>query len=921
MSTHIGPVRLIVIRSGKYDFGEIDLTAPVHMVGPNNVGKTSLIALLQLLYVDSQNHMSFSRPLDESKRYYFPGTDSYVLFEVLTPTGFQVVGAHGLGKVRRNDFERFAYQGRFDPDDFLDRDRRVRGDQEVRSRLAPRGYVVLEPKHLRAALTGLGDAKGVHLGLVPLRHRDQYGRFRALFQHLLRLAQIRQAELKSLLLEIYRGSFRQQTIDLGREVKDQLQIIRQSQQDVRELKALQPDVERLLKAVTARDQARAPLGTLWQQLGSAASEREQELSRCRVANDAEEQGILEQERTTNQQLETDAHAHTERLKRTAKVEGTLARLEADRRRFAGFVLEFKEQEREALEQQITELDVRLHAGGQESPAAIDRRLQRCRRDHRELSARLENLAESVGARMIEILPDREACEALFKLIDARLLQLTCSEAGLLIDDEAGLRRWLAQLQERLRGNVFVGCGVRIDLASLPAPDLDEFLDADRITAERDDLEREIRRLEMAAEAVATTEAMRQERDQLQKQRDTLVRELAEFDAHQHDLAGEPAHREELTAGTRELDALSYSMTMARERLRDIETERRHLEASRETVRRGQSELREILATLVAPNADWAPTDASESAENETAAKDLDFTDLASRYLRLHDEQRRHDDRVQDLLRVIDERTYCRYQGTDEASTVKRLGSEIDALPEKESSTDQLWHALAVGLRSSFKKLWQDLDTLKGHVSKLNRQLGAVTVSNLERVQLVIEERPEWGRRIRDMLDFEDMPLFADPAKAEAAVSEIGALLDRHEQVQLADLFGLQFEVTTVNGRTLRYQNLDSVESNGTTITMKVLINVLMLRELLHRDDVHVPYYLDEASSLDHENLAAIVAYSCERGFVPVLASPDPMEAATHLYFVSEHEGRVVLDPDRSRVTLRALNDDDDRVRQTSEARP
>ena len=325
-------------------------------------------------------------------------------------------------------------------------------------RLAPRGYVVLEPKHLRAALTGVGDSKDVHLGLVPLRHRGHYERFRALFLHLLRLAQIRQAELKSLLLEIYTGSFRQQTIDLGREVKDQLQIIRRNQHDIRELKALQPDVERLLNAVEARDRARAPLPSLWRQVGTAAAQREQELNRNADANDRHEQQLQEQEDTTSTQLATDSQAHTRHLKRQAQIEDALARLEAARQRFSGFIPEFKEQEQASLEQQITELDVRLHAGDLDSPGSIERRLQRCRRTHRELNTRLENLADSVGARVTDIMPDRQACEAVFKLIDARLLQLPCSSAGLLIDDEAGLRRWLTQLDERLRDGVFMGCG-------------------------------------------------------------------------------------------------------------------------------------------------------------------------------------------------------------------------------------------------------------------------------------------------------------------------------------------------------------------------------------------------------------------------------------------------------------------------------
>ena len=278
MKTRFGPTRLVVIRSGKYDYGEIDLTEPVHLVGPNNVGKTSLIALLQLLYVDSQTHMTFSRPLDESKRYYFPDTDSYVLFEVLTPTGFQVVGAHGLGKVKRNDFVRFAYQGRFDVADYLDEQRRVREAAEVKLRLTKHDYIELQPRHLRAALTGIGDNRGVHLGLVPLDQRDQYERFRAVFQHLLRLAQIRQAELKGLLLEIYRNEFRQHSVDLGREVAEQLQIIRTNQDKIRSLKTLQPEVERLLKAVQERDAARGPLTGLWGHLSLAAAGKKQELA-------------------------------------------------------------------------------------------------------------------------------------------------------------------------------------------------------------------------------------------------------------------------------------------------------------------------------------------------------------------------------------------------------------------------------------------------------------------------------------------------------------------------------------------------------------------------------------------------------------------------------------------------------------------
>ena len=53
----VGPTRLILIHAGIYDYGEVEMVRPLHLIGPNNVGKTSLITTLQFLYIDDQRHM------------------------------------------------------------------------------------------------------------------------------------------------------------------------------------------------------------------------------------------------------------------------------------------------------------------------------------------------------------------------------------------------------------------------------------------------------------------------------------------------------------------------------------------------------------------------------------------------------------------------------------------------------------------------------------------------------------------------------------------------------------------------------------------------------------------------------------------------------------------------------------------------
>lgn len=52
MNSTRGPHRLILIHSGVYQFADVEIDQPLHLVAANNVGKTTLIAALQFLYVD-----------------------------------------------------------------------------------------------------------------------------------------------------------------------------------------------------------------------------------------------------------------------------------------------------------------------------------------------------------------------------------------------------------------------------------------------------------------------------------------------------------------------------------------------------------------------------------------------------------------------------------------------------------------------------------------------------------------------------------------------------------------------------------------------------------------------------------------------------------------------------------------------------
>jgi len=106
-------------------------------------------------------------------------------------------------------------------------------------------------------------------------------------------------------------------------------------------------------------------------------------------------------------------------------------------------------------------------------------------------------------------------------------------------------------------------------------------------------------------------------------------------------------------------------------------------------------------------------------------------------------------------------------------------------------------------------------------------------------------------------------------------------------------------VTGDDGKPHHYQDFRQVESDATTITIKVLFNLLVLRSLLREDAqknllCEIPFFLDEIYSLDDVNRHAILATARKLGFVAITAAPESVGEVDALYFLQPQRGRITL---------------------------
>lgn len=888
-----GPKRIILIRAGRYDYAEVVLGQSVHLVGQNNAGKTSLIATLQMLYVANFNEMNFSRPWDETRRYYFRLDTLTILFETVTNDGrFVTVGLRGKGQLGGFQVDRFAFEGSYRKDDFIDETNRVRPFEEVKRRIvAERFYKELEPNEIRSALIGEYGIKQLNMGIVPLRDVGRYGDFAYLFKNLLRLNDLSQKDVKDTLLTVYRHGIRNAIeVDLNREYTDaysalmvekaKLANIRQVALIANHLKAQQ---EKRIRA--SRDLPAlyvAVVGTKARQRTALLEGGERDRERLNVIIEAAEKSKDEWKQLDD---ENDTI-----VRASMTLEDWFREFDEDAAALKDYLPEIEEARRKCLGDEIDTLTARLVTV--RDPKEIETRLSRAQKKLVATIERRDKHALLLGTRLQERLGP-EVMSDLGRIFHPELMRLPLEEEGVSLSDEEALLALLRRIHGRITDGCLVTDGVSIPLDRVASRESVRVADLAMLNEEVADLTSDVRNL---AQELATAKDMAA----VQAKRETLQECLQTSKAlHQRYLRRTEAMTklpQQKKAAETQKKAKEANVA-ARKRLEEkgIERERQKTSINGDIRVRNEQLAKLDNLRLVPPNPSW-PMGMPDPEWPE------DAIELASLYNLTSD---RYSQSEAEVLRILQEAEILNpdgFAGTTDDEKIDSIIEAVDSLGERDKAYREHLSNVIKGMRATFQRMFEALDSLSEAAERFSRTIGNVAISNLRGLSVKIIENTEVTRNYRSVVDAGAADLLSDLADSESAISAIHQAIQRAPVLRLADWFGVQFVVKTADGAETAYNDLSKIESNGTTMSIKALVNIVLIQAMMRdRRPFILPFYIDEANQIDEANLREIVALANSKGFCPIFASTVPVAAAESLYIVRmTPDSRAIIDP-KSRI--------------------
>ena len=892
-----GPQRLILIHSGCYEYAEIELTGSLQIVGPNNTGKTALINTLQFLYLDDRRHMDFgSYTAEQTREFYFLNQYSYILFECLGAAGICVIGWRGQSKTSGGEPERFFHIGPFDRSDFLDGKNQVREAREVSASLGLKHFRAIKSaqEHRELLLPPVnGDGRG--LGIVALNDPDKYRHFRETLKSLLALSAISQEQMRDGLLMLADIRPDLKAFDARELFGDDYDLIRNRREQLLKFKKNQELVEHLVDRFAEREACRGELMWLWPGLRA----------KCQTFEKGNNEELVKLQETKTEQETRIQQLGAEKAERHKDVTtfseykgqllAPLKNIEDQDNQFKGFLEVLERAALSNLKQEVRDLELQLASAEGESR-------ERAKRKFDELADRVKQKEEAVArfdhlavTALRKHFTDEEL-NTIFRLLNRDLLEIPVGKDGVTTGRQDELLKRLRNLLSWVRNGVY-----RDTIVSFPMPKTGEPLAGlENQDSARDQLveyQADLKRWEKILTAIDQREKLGSHHKAKLAEVEACGNRLYRFEEYQKTKAGEAGLRANLKKVEGNITAANESISKLASQLTIAEKTKSDAEAAI-----GKHE--DAFGITMSNFNQCTPPEFSAKPHAAEGVPD-DFDAAIAVFLKHQGKQVKLTDEVENLLMRTELCFGDVFRGADEYETISFLRAELEALAEKEEALARDWNAHIHGLKATCDHVLRNLEDVRGAATQINRAFARVQISNLKAAKLEVVEQSDLVSWIKRLAAFEPGGLFYADPQQESAIANFRRKIQDNPVIRFTNLFTLGFTVIGADSQRHTYHDFRQIESHGTTITLKVLFNLLLLKDRLRRDDCAVPFFLDEIQTLDPANRHAILRTARQLGFIAITAAPEAVSEVDALYFLQPQNGRIVL-RNKHRVTVKRV---------------
>lgn len=876
--------KLVLINSCAYKMAEVGFEHghSLQLVGPNNVGKSSLIYALNFLFLVNKRLMNFSgqRTADkETLAHYFPSPErSFILFEVKKQNRPYCMLVH------RNADNEVLYTRIDQPyrrDYFFEEQsdgQHLRSYKDLMRTLVKAGAKVKKLDQVQEILKHIyqvGDRNDAAVWLTDkCKISGTYNSFNKVYRYLINSKLIDNRALKDILL--IADSRDQDELSYSRQNIQQIDRLRYQSQQLSVLKNIETEFSQFKSLVA---QVEGHYEFLCQQAAAFF-----------VSANLRRATLMEQHHRKKQEIEK---LEAERLAKSVendRINQQKGRLDYELRQLRAEAEALEQQQQQALElpaeslleqqlqnqqKQVEQLWFRLQeytAHAAPATGQLQRRIDRLDQQIKRKSAQQADIKDWLVAHLAKDDAQRRLLNSILHPDIARL-------------PKGQIRHPITKANRLIE--LFDG---QIEL-----PDdfpLQEISNPEQLAEEVAELQQERDRYAQLMDTAQNSATLREELEAVKTERQRLEAALQQVSTLPEIKSELKIQQQAIRKLDKQLKTLEQEYRTVQEDLqrrqraiRQLQEEVQDIEQSTRDMERDQREVEEMNLPAMEPNA-------QEMVRTPDAIRQL-FAQI--KQLRKEVAQKR--EARQRLFQQLKDKT--QFDLADEQQFVMQLEQEMLSIADKQQSIESLLESIAVQFANPAQRFLDAYEEFKAFVHhEFNRTLGEIQISNLESLNVLLEPNERLQNDLRSIaeLSLTTDGLFRMPDHTAKRLDILREYLEKGQAIAFSDLFNLQLRLS-INGK-VRSVNLGKqVESDGTDRMLRLIIVMAVISRLSQRSpENRVVLFIDEIATIDGKNRPQLVEFCKEHHFYPIFAAPDIVDGFDqYLLIQRQPSGQLVVD--------------------------
>lgn len=860
-----GLKRIIMINSGQSDYVELNIGNSLHLVGDNGVGKSMILSTIQFILIDDwrSGKMKLSKGALKPKKFYFPTTSSYIIFETEDTSGLRTLFVlHGKGLTNQYDFEKWIIQGCwYDSNLFINKDKEGKISPcswgEVKRNLEAESNTPMRKMTTPERVKFLTD----YLGWLPKKGLQK--QFANLYLQFLKLGSIKHRELAELIVASSLEKDMKKEIDVQESFAPTWNKIR----DIRaKLTTLKDNIENLQKIIDVDSSVKLRLDKLrerWYELNpninkwySDSKKDGDEIDLILSNMDKLKKEINEE--MNNKESERDICSRDQAIK--SKDASTLI----ENKIFAeSFDADENEKTIQNLDNKIAQLTSLIVGGKQYDLSELIAKETELNEQISENTTFLKEYQETLDYNLRSIGITQEKLQNAFRILDPNSLK----RKGAISDKERAIGL-IDQLDSSIsKPNMAVYEGIKFELGRVQ-----ELPHIDAISIKLESDNKELLRIKSLIGAANKKKEYEEQVKAMQEKTFIAKQEHLKFDNW------ETSGKDKLEILERELEDLEVMLSELDNQLKEIKDRNSNLNSEEAELLKKEEELKQReklrekflqcqtdLQITKIPNLKMSnlveniPLEINRiSQDSKTLASKME---LQSRDIELAKTKLQH------IVRGVTDQDF-----------ITEAKDKIQGYDKSQKTLDNLFNDLLINISSQASGLSTSLRYVERTVKKLNTELGKKTITHLDEINIKFERKDSIVKGLQSVSELTSFSKFDNSMESNTEYKTLKKILEESQRIDLINLFSITVYVRKPGDRELRkIGNIDDSGSEGTKTAIKCHLMMLIMDMMLGKKRSKLPLFLDEIGTLGDLNYKQIVDMATSLNFQILTASPKAVE--------------------------------------------